>query len=385
MEWAHAVRVLENKVDLRADVGTFLFTCANGGYMHTAPKQTETPEDSTLSENEMLAWQFGGIRKRMRSGLVGLRLVLIDASSVFDGGNQILLRGDVLLQMGQLEAAKRYCRLAQNQGRLSADNQEYAKEVIACEEKPYAFEDWSGLVALSAKTAAKRGYETEPFCGAWQWLGWKGSEDASLAETYRKRGVVGEWKRIGDLPKEIQRDQGALGEDHVVFLLKSEDVSKPKFKVGTNTLVQVLKCDFTGDGRADLVVELFDAVDSAGYWYNFYSQLSNGSYTNVYAQQTVGLCALPKKNGNGCGFLTVDKIKNPVLSTRLLEYRDGKMIGTEAHAKPFCMLDAQENQIYLSAPFIGAGYGLGWRILEGRGIWYRPLFWPWKAGTVRLK
>lgn len=99
-------------------------------------------------------------------------------------------------------------------------------------------------------------------------------------------------------------------------------MSKPKFKVGTNTLVQVLKCDFTGDGRADMVVELFDAVGSAGYWYNFYSQLPNGSYTNAYEQQTVGLCVLPKKEGKGCGFLTVDKIKNPVLSTRLLEYRD---------------------------------------------------------------
>ncbi len=94
---------------------------------------------------------------------------------------------------------------------------------------------------------------------------------------------------------------------------------------------------------------------------------------------------MPKKNGRGCGFLTVDKIENPVLSTRLLEYRDGKMIGTEAHAKPFYMLDAQGDRLYLAAPFIGAGYGVGWRILEGRGTWYRPLFWPWKAGTVRFE
>ena len=386
MEWAHAVRVLENKVDLCSDVGTFLFTgSAGGGYLYTTPRQFHKVADSNLSENEWLAWRFVVALKRMRSERIGLRLVLVDAALTFDGDNQTLLRGRLLLRAGELEEAKRYCRLALKQGRLSADDQKSAKKILSYEEKPYAFEDWSGLVALSAKTAAKRGYETEPFCGAWQWLGLKEPANASLAEAYRKRGVVGEWKRIGDLPKEIQRDQRNVGEDHVVLLMKDEDMSESKFKVGTNTLVQVLKCDFTGDGRADMVVEQFDAVGSAGYRYNFYSQLPNGSYTNVHELQTVGLCALPKKNGKCCGFLTVDKIENPVLSTRLLEYKDGKMIGTEAHARPFYMLDAQGDQLYLSAPFIGAGYGLGWRVLEGRGIWYRPLFWPWKAGTVRLE
>lgn len=162
-------------------------------------------------------------------------------------------------------------------------------------------------------------------------------------------------------------------------------MSEAKLKIETNTLVQVLKCDFTGDGRADMVVEQFDAAGSYGYGHNFYGQLPNGSYTNVYALQTVGLCALPKKDGKGCGFLTVDKVENPVLATRLLEYRNGKMESVNANDKPFFMLDAQAEQLYLAAPFIGAGYGLGWRILEGRGVWYRPLFWPWKAGTVRLE
>jgi len=61
----------------------------------------------------------------------------------------------------------------------------------------------------------------------------------------------------------------------------------------------------------------------------------------------------------------------------------GKMSSVSANDKPFYMIDAREGHIYMSAPFIGGGSGLGWWMLEGRGVWYRPLYWPWKAGTVQ--
>ncbi len=138
-----------------------------------------------------------------------------------------------------------------------------------------------------------------------------------------------------------------------------------------------------GDGRKDLVTEVFGSVGSGGYWYNFYRGLPDGSYTNVLEQQLVGLCAVPSKNGKGCGFLVVEKASNPVLVVSLLSFKGNEPICERANPRSFYMLDAEEDRIYRAAPFIGAGYGLGWSHLRGRGIWYRPLYWPWKQGTVQ--
>lgn len=91
----------------------------------------------------------------------------------------------------------------------------------------------------------------------------------------------------------------------------------------------------------------------------------------------------PHKNGKGCGFIVIDKISNPVLSASLCVYKNGKLECEDVAGKPFYMLDAEEDRIYMMAPFIGAGYGIGWRILESRGIWFRPVYWPWRQGEVQ--
>ena len=156
-----------------------------------------------------------------------------------------------------------------------------------------------------------------------------------------------------------------------------------EYTVTESNLVQVLRCDFTGDGLEDMVVENYRSTGSGGYWYSFYEATGNGGYKAIDEVQLVGLCALPRKLGKGCGFLIIDKESNPVLSASLYVFKDGKLSCERAATKPFYMLDAEESRIYMAAPFIGAGYGMGWRLLESRGVWFRSVYWPWKQGEVQ--
>lgn len=238
-------------------------------------------------------------------------------------------------------------------------------------------------MACAAAFAERNGFVSSPYAEHWQRLGIRESmEEAKVASSYAKAGIVGGWLKIGDLPHEIRADQ-PVGDVHSIMPYVDGPACEPvEIPITTNTPVQVLTCDFTGDGRKDIVVEQFNSVGAAGYWYKFYMRKSDGSYTNILELQTVGLCALPGKQGGACAFLDVGKESNPVLDVDLLTLKNGEPRREKVGPKAFCMLDAQEDRIYMAAPFIGAGYGLGWKLQEGRGIWYRPLFWPWKQGTV---
>ena len=119
-------------------------------------------------------------------------------------------------------------------------------------------------------------------------------EYAPIAKAYENAGVFGEWVHIGDLPYEVQLDQLVGGTNFMIVMVR-ESLESANVPISSNTLVQVLRCDFTGDGRSDMVVEQFGNVGSDGYWYGFYMQQPDGVYTNIYEVQTVGLCAFPKK------------------------------------------------------------------------------------------
>jgi len=364
IEWAHAVRVLEGKMDLFTETGTFLFTgSSNGGFLHTYWKGAEVFKDGDAKRaRERVAWRYGVVPKRHRMKTVGLRPVIIDVTQAMQDMHPIVTRGIVALQHGFVSEAQQLLELARTKGNLSASARERVNEALAyvLAERDEDLEDWSGLVALSAAFAEKKGYVTEPYASAWQMRGYEPMTNAVCVSAYRKAHIYGGLQPICDLPHEVRNDQA---------------------EKGTNR-VQVVVCDFTGDGKSDLVVERLGAVGSYGYWYDFYRRNPDGLYTNVYALQTVGLCVLPKKEGGGCGFLTVNKCSNPVLSVCLLNYANGEMQSESAHAKPFYMLDAEEKVLYIAAPFIGGGLGLGWSILAERGVWYRPIYWPWKPDTV---
>ena len=381
IEWAHAVEVLKGKVSLGGEVGAMLST-ANpyGGFLRTM-------SDRDKAKGWDLAIDLVCTTRHGRSGLIGLRPVLMPLVGSVLGRRWMLMECSVLMREGfydaaarRIELALKSCCLGEEDTHWATKALEYAKDDDAHE---HLMEDWDGLVRTAAAFAERKGFETKPYADGWANRYIEPDEDADIAAVYRKVGIVGEWRRIGDLPEAARKEQPIGESDYILIYGEGKDESfKYEYKVTASNLVQVLKCDFTGDGRGDLVVEDYRATGSGGYCYSFYEGTADGDYRKIDDMQLVGLCALPRKGGKGCGFVVIEKECNPVLSASLVVCKGGKLVSESASSKPFYMLDAAEGSIYTMAPFIGAGYGLGWRHLEGRGVWFRPLYWPWKPGFV---
>ena len=392
LEWAHAMDVLGRpSAFMNAPVGAFLFIGnPDGGFLHTIGSFVKDhPADE---KNLDAAFDFAIIGKRQEIEYVGVRLVL----SNWTGGqveskgkpvdNAQVSRGVVLLQHGLFDESQSMLESALEKGMLSDDERKRAEDALAFgkEHREYDIEDWGGLVKRAMDYAESHGFRTDPFAELWnapELLG----QLAGVGELadYAVAGIRGKWMRIGDLPQSVRAEQ-SVGEKYDLLVLAGGSVESHSYTISDDTRVQVLECDFSGDGRTDLVVEEFGSVGSIGYSYGFWESLPDGSYVCRKSLQVVGLCALPSKNGGACGFVTIEKYSNPVLVPRLLTFRDGKAVHERIGTKPVFMSDAHEDRLYLNAPFIGAGYGMGWKLLEGSyGIFFRPLFWVWEPGSVQ--
>lgn len=384
LEWAHAVKVLDYPEWLDADAGTFLFTRnQNGGFL-CAPGRN-------LGFGYDLANFLITVPKRATREYAGLRLVLVDITDAVTRLNgdpiddAMVSRGAVLTESGLLRQAKEMLEHVLAEGKLSAEERERAEEALsfASGEHDHEFDDWFGLVTLAARGAEEKGFEPFPFAGQWRKLApGVAMEDAEVARAYEEKGIVGEWVAIGNLPEEVRKEQ-SVGGMHDLLILTDDGVAAHEFEITPEHVVQVLRCDFTGDGVEDMVVESFGAVGTAGYWYDFFEGRPDGNHVLLESLQTVGLCAIPRTEGGACGFIHFAKVENPVLSAEILTFRDGKAVYERAVGQDIAMIDVFPDRIYAPAPFIGPGGGLGWMMLEGKGDWYRPLFWPWAQGEVQ--
>ena len=385
IEWAHAVRTLEKKGKFDSPVGCMLFTrTGRGGFLRTysdrdvniAMRRTEMGRDYAIDYVEF--------PPHVRHASVGFRPILSPiCGEDGKGGSLLVTRGTLLADNGFIDKAERTLKLALAKANLKGRERERAEECLEwlASKREYDYVDWSGLVDASCGFAERRGYAVRPFMYGWMEQA-RTPEEPAFAHEYEKNGIEGGWMRIHDLPTEARMLQH-VGNATAILIHDNEEFVDVDYVISTNTLVQVLKCDFDGDGLRDMVVEEFGAVGSGGYWYNFLRKNQDGSYSNILSIQTVGLCAVPSTNGCSCAFVNITKESNPILSASLISWWDGEMLSYEANALPFCMQDAEEDSIYPHAPFIGAGYGLGWHIWQGQGKWYRPLYWPWKRGVVQ--
>lgn len=384
-EWAHAVGTATGRLkdSFKNSVGTFLFTAsADGGFLHTI---TGAKNDADI----MVKYQK--ISKRGRSSSVGLRMVLVsaDKGEMFADkelqDNTILSRGCLLAGYGYVNQAKKIAERLSGNGKVHEMFSNRLSRLIECvnEEQQYVLEDWDGMIRVAAALAEKKGFETKPYAEGWA-NRYRGSEeDADIVAAYRKAKIYGGFLKIGDLPEVVRKVQYVGEKDYIsIYSDNGQELCYYEYTVSESNLVQVLMCDFTGDGKADMVVEDCRSIGSDGYNYSFYEKSGAGNYKCIDSMQFVGLCVLPRKNGNGCGFLVIKKDSNPILRVNLVTFKDGKLTCEPVAKKPFYMLDAKQDYIYNMAPFIGAGYGMGWRMLEGRGTWFSPLYWPWKPGFV---
>lgn len=384
LEWAHAVKVLDYPEWLDADAGTFLFTRnQNGGFLCSPGRN--------LGPGYDLAAFLVTVPKRATQEYAGLRLVLVDitdAETKLNGhpiDDAMVSRGVVLVQSGLLRQAKTMLERVLAEGKPSEEERQRAERALAfaSDTHDHGFDDWFGLVTLAARGAEEKGFKPFPFAERWRTLApGVTMEDAEVARAYEEKGIVGEWMTIGDLPEEVREEQ-SVGDTHDLLILTDDGVEAHEFEITPEHVVQVLRCDFTGDGTEDMVVESFGAVGSEGYWYDFFEGRPDGSHALLESLQTVGLCAIPRAGGGACGFISISKVDNPVLSADVLTFRDGKAVFERAIGQDIAMIDVFPDRIYLPVPFIGPGMGLGWKMLEGKGFWYRPLFWPWAQGEVQ--
>ena len=379
LDWAHAVEVLKGKVDFHSASGTMLFTgSAFGGFLIVPPASDDKHD---------LAVDLGCLPRHGKYRWLGLRPVLVPVAGAILGGKRIVTNSRVLMRTGFYDEASELLKLALDEGELDSTDEEWVKGALeyASGEHEHYLEDWAGLILAATSFAEKRGFQTKPFADGWSDRMLEGGgENADIAAKYKESGIIGEWRRIGDLPPDVRKGQTLGGKNCI--LMQSGDGEKTysyECDITESNLVQMLRCDFTGDGLEDMVVENYCSTGSGGYHYSFYEGKGDGTYKEVDEVQLVGLCVLPRKTGKGCGFIVIGKISNPVLSASLYVYKNGKLVCEDVAGKPFYMLDAEADRIYMMAPFIGAGYGIGWRILEGRGIWFRPVYWPWKQGEVQ--
>ena len=392
LEWAHAMSVLGSPASfLKSPVGSFLFIGnPDGGFLHTFGSFVDDHPEAGKGLDASL--DFANVGKRQTRDFAGIRLALVNwtggqvesLGKPVDNGN--VSRGVVLLQHGLFDESQAMLESALERGNLSESERERAENALAFGKthRDHDIEDWGGLVKRAMDYADRRGFVTVPFTDLW--------ENPELLEQlagqviladYATCGIRGTWTRVGDLPPSVRSGQ-SVGGEYILLVLAGDSVESHAYAISEDTRVQVLECDFSGDGRTDLVVEEFGNVGSLGYVYGFWESLPDGSYVCRESLQVVGLCALPPKNGGACGFVTLEKITNPVLAPGLLTFRDGKTVHERIGTKPVVMSDAHDDRLYLRAPFIGAGYGMGWKMLEGAyGVFFRPLFWAWEPGFVQ--
>lgn len=372
IEWLHAEQVVELRKSVGEDKKFFIFTGTGTGMM----LYTDSGEE------------FNAAPKRMRMANIGLLPVAVPIYADSERfGAPYIARGETLLTNGLIDEARRYFELLLERGGMSDSDVAQMKACLESVNEPrdYDFDDWYDMLFTIGEVVSERGYENSPIVEGWVSAPSLEVENENVASFYERHGIRGEFVRVGDLPESVRADQTVcMNQEEVLMCFNDEDGFKSGYwHPSTNTLVQVLKCDFDGDGCEDMVVEDFASIGSGGYWYNFYRQESNGSYTNMLELQTVGFCAVPFKDSARCAFITLAKAGNPILIPKVIVYEDGELRIEDLCSRAYYMLDAAEDRLYFAAPFIGAGYGLGWKHLQGRNLWQSPLYWPWKPGRVQ--
>ena len=385
LEWAHAARCVgKDSCELMTRPGKMLFTGGiDGGFLHTLGGYCERFD---WARGRDAAIDYLCLGKHRRSDDVGLRLVLVADDAIELGDHVATTRGAVLLGAGYVdEALAVFARAAECEILTEAQRGRLARIREQAEKMRSKWhEDWEGLMLAAAEALRQRGYAADGILSDWTDVeSARANAFARAMDSYRKAGIAGVMTPIGELPAEIRHDQPEGGERMLLLPDEGGGVFEHRVPVTERTKVAVLSCDFTGDGRSDMVVEVFGAQTPRGALFRFYERTEYNRYKSVgEAVACAGLCAVPRASGGACGFLAIGTESDGTLSLSLMTCAGGRMDSRALCGKSFRMLDARDDEVYRPVPYIGAGRGRGWLLLESRGERCLPLFWPWKTGEL---
>lgn len=298
---------------------------------------------------------------------LGFRVALVQTWARDPGGKMgaLGIKGRTLLRSGCPALARKYLAQALEQEGLSAEesrmlNSEWVKADLAC---GYDVGTWPDLLQTLSKTLGGLGYRAGEYLQFWHADQAAAGFEAlrkRTADLYRRHGIFGRQVEVSDLPKEIAA----------------------KFSSSTRDRVQVVLCDFTGDGLDDLVVELLGQADPDGELYGFFERQREGGYALVGEPiRVVGMCVVPAEQGAPV-FLVMLKRTHDVLSAGVIDCTviNGKSCLRIAWPleRSYGLREFAGEAVDQRLPFMGRRNRAHIRNLA-EGNYQRPLCWPWKA------
>lgn len=295
---------------------------------------------------------------------LGFRVALVQMGARDPDGKSCAMgtKGRVLLRSGCSGLARKYLSLALEQNGLTAEESKLLNDDWLKADRAYGYfaVTWTELMSTLKERLAGQGYQTDEVFRFW---GADSRSDecralrAAAKDMYRRHGVFGMNVAIADLPKEVTS-------------LFASAVGR----------VQAVLCDFTGDGRGDLIVELAGCSDPSGVLYGFFERRKEGYVLLGKPVRTIGMCVIPKERG-GVVALVLIKRTDTTLSAGVIDSTQldkGTCLRIAWLLDRSFMLDGLDGAGMVSRlPFMGERSPERIRVID-EGAYARPLCWVWK-------
>jgi len=346
--------------DMSGNLSEYVFVAdAKGGHLHMGGSYRLPEKFCEVTGTALMG-------KDAISPDVGFRVALVPIKAVDPDGKTKSMgtKGRILLRSGCATLARKYLAEAMNFDDLSLQEaqrlrQSWIDADLAC---GYDIGSWEGLLMKLGLRMKEFGYSYEDIFRFWS-LDRYTEEWTDLRQTIRKlysnNKIYGMTCDIRDLPPDVVKHLGPT-------------LSKK---------VQAVSCDFTGDGRRDLIVELAGCSNENGELYGFFEMLPSKGYRLIGEPiRTVGMCILPDE-GRGVQFLVLVKMSSEVVAA-------GVMDCTMVNKKPclrvawpldrsYCLGELVNERVHRKVPFMGKRNAARVRhIAEGNYV--RPICWPWR-------
>ena len=296
---------------------------------------------------------------------LGFRVALVPKAARDPGGMSCSMgtKGRVLLRSGCAMLARKYLSLALELDGLSVAETKALNEDWLKADKAFGYQigDRHELMSAISNSIAGSGYEMGDLIRFWDRHAL--AEDALLRTRligfYRRHRVYAMMVDVKDLPQDVTRH----------------------FKSSLSKKVQAVSCDFTGDGLADLLVQLPGRSDANGDMYGFFERIREGDYRIVGEPiRNVGLCVLPGDDG-AIGFVALIKLSDNTVAPGLLDCADvgGRKCLRIGWLLPrsYYLREFEDAAVHPEMPFMGRKNPARIKYLAEEG-YQRTLCWPWK-------
>jgi len=347
--------------DMSGNLSEYVFVAdAKGGHMRMGGSYLLPEQYCEISGNTMIG-------RDATSPDAGFRVALVPVDAVDPDGKTKSMgtKGRVLLRSGCASLARKYLLEAMSLSNLTKEEGQRLRKAwieadLAC---GYDVGDWKGLLAKLGARMKEFGYPLENVFEFWSMdrkdPGYR-EKKKSICEFYNDKKIHGYMMDIKDLPPTVAQHLGPT----------------------VSAKVQTVRCDFTGDGLKDLVVELAGRSSEEGEQYGFFERLPQQNTYRLIGEpiHTVGMCVLPG-DGKDIKFLVMVKLTGEVIAPSVMDCTvvDKKPCLRVAWPleRSWCLGELVDEKVHLQAPFMGKRNAARVRYLAENN-YVRPMCWAWR-------